>query len=406
MLVSLPSRVKQLGWISFFADVASEMAYPVLPLFLSQTLKAPALALGAVEGVAEALVSFMKGWSGWHSDRKGERVPYIRWGYGLSAAGKPLLALATVWPMVFIGRILDRFGKGIRTTARDALIAESVDKDSYGRAFGFHRAMDTAGAFVGVVAALALLYFLPGEYRLIFVLALIPGAISVWLTFRVKDAAIRQNRNTATPSELNPQTTIHKPHFSPAYWRAVILFLIFALANSSDTFLLLRAKEEGLSDFLVVLAYAAYNVTYALSSYPFGKLSDRLGRWPILAIAWLLFAAVYAGFAYTSAALLWPLFALYGLYIGMTQGVGKALVADCSPKESLGTAMGLFAMLSGLATLLASLLTGFVWDRVSPQAAFLTSAAIAGFAVLLIPLTAPLARASKEYTVKIPGIGD
>lgn len=386
------------------------MAYPVLPLFLSQTLKAPALALGAVEGVSEALVSFMKGWSGWHSDRKGERVPYIRWGYGLSALGKPLLALATVWPMVFIGRILDRFGKGIRTTARDALIAESVDKDSYGRAFGFHRAMDTTGAFVGVVVTLALLYFLPGEYRLIFVLALIPGAISVWLTFKVKDRTDRtdrtdqsdladptatpQDRNTATPPTLNPQSTTHNPRFSPAYWRAVILFLIFALANSSDTFLLLRAKEAGLSDFLVVLAYAAYNVTYALSSYPFGKLSDRLGRWPILAIAWLLFAGVYAGFAYTSAALLWPLFALYGLYIGMTQGVGKALVADCSPKESLGTAMGLFAMLSGLATLLASLLTGFVWDRVSPQAAFLTSAAIAGFAVLLIPLTAPLARRS------------
>lgn len=392
----LPDRVKQLGWISFFADVASEMAYPVLPLFLSQTLKAPALALGAVEGVAEALVSFMKGWSGWHSDRKGERVPYIRWGYGLSALGKPLLALAYSWPFVFVGRMLDRFGKGIRTTARDALIAESVDKDSYGRAFGFHRAMDTGGAFVGVLVALALLYFLPGEYRLIFVLALIPGVISVWLTFKVKDrfrtSDMSDQSDSSDSSNHNPQSTSRKPHFSPAYWRAVVIFLTFALANSSDAFLLLRAKSEGLSDFLVVLAYAAYNVTYALSSYPFGKLSDRLGRWPILAIAWLLFAAVYAGFAFSNPALHWPLFALYGLYIGMTQGVGKALVADCSPKESLGTAMGLFAMLSGLATLLASLLTGFVWDRVSPQAAFLTSAAIAVFAVLLIPLTAPLAR--------------
>ena len=383
---SLPSRVKQLGWISFFADVASEMAYPVLPLFLSQTLKAPALALGAVEGVAEALVSFMKGWSGWHSDKRGARTPYIRWGYACSALGKPLLALATSWPFVFVGRLLDRFGKGIRTTARDALIAESVEKESYGRAFGFHRAMDTAGAFVGVVAALALLYFLPGEFCLIFVLALIPGAISVWLTFRVKEA------KKTNQAEINPQATSHKPHFSPAYWRAVVIFLIFALANSSDTFLLLKAKEDGLSDFLVVLAYAAYNVTYALTSYPVGKWSDRIGRWPVLAIAWLLFAAVYAGFAYSNAALLWPLFALYGVYIGMTQGVGKALVADHAPKEYMGTAIGLFAMLSGLATLLASLLTGFVWDRVSAQAAFLTSAAIAGFAVLLIPLTAPLAR--------------
>lgn len=361
------------------------MAYPVLPLFLSQTLKAPAIALGAVEGVAEALVSFMKGWSGWHSDKRGARTPYIRWGYGCSALGKPLLALATSWPFVFVGRLLDRFGKGIRTTARDALIAESVEKDSYGRAFGFHRAMDTAGAFVGVVVALAFLYFLPGEYRLVFILALIPGAISVWLTFRVKETE-------KTKEGFNPQATNHKPHFSPAYWRAVVIFLIFALANSSDTFLLLKAKQDGLSDFLVVLAYAAYNVTYALTSYPVGKWSDRIGRWPILAIAWVLFAAVYAGFAYSNAALLWPLFALYGIYIGMTQGVGKALVADCSPKESMGTAMGLFAMLSGLATLLASLLTGFIWDRVSAQAAFLTCAALAAFAVLLIPLTAPLAK--------------
>jgi MFS family permease len=167
---------------------------------------------------------------------------------------------------------------------------------------------------------------------------------------------------------------------------------MFALANSSDTFLLLKAKETGLSDFLVVLAYAAYNLTYALISYPAGKWSDQIGRWPILAIAWLLFAAVYAGFAYSTAVMLWPLFALYGVYIGMTQGVGKALVADCSPKESMGTAMGLFAMLSGLATLLASLLTGFIWDRVSAQAAFVTCAALAAFAVLLIPLTAPLAK--------------
>jgi MFS family permease len=386
----LPGRVRQLGWISFFADVASEMAYPVLPLFLSQTLKAPAIALGAVEGVSEAIVSFMKGWSGWHSDRRGRRVPYIRWGYGLSAAGKPLLALAASWPLVFVGRVLDRFGKGIRTTARDALLAESVERDSYGRAFGFHRAMDTAGAFVGVVAALALMYFLPGQYRLIFLLALVPGAISVWLTLALREQV--PDSGVYVENDAGPSSTEADSRLSPAYWRAVLVFLVFALANSSDTFLLLRAKELGFSDLLVVLAYASYNVTYALSSYPAGRLSDRFGRWPILGIGWALFAAVYLGFALGSAAMLWLLFGLYGLYVGLTQGVGKALVADLAPRSSLGTAMGLFAMLSGLATLVASLLTGVIWDRVSPSAALTTCAGLAGLAIVLIPMTIPLGR--------------
>lgn len=382
----VPPRVRQLGWISFFADVASEMAYPVLPLFIAQTLKAPAMALGLVEGAAEALVSFMKGWSGWHSDRRGERVPYVRWGYGLSALGKPLLALAYVWPVLFVGRLLDRFGKGIRTTARDALIAESVDKGSYGRAFGFHRAMDTAGAFVGVLVALLMLAAMPGQYRLIFILAVIPGAISLYLTFKIREPKQPKDASPPEPSDAP------RAKFSPAYWRAVGVCLFFALANSSDTFLLLKARSEGLSDVMVVLAYAMYNVTYALVSYPMGHLSDRIGRWPVLASAWLLYALVYAGFALLGGGWLWPLFGLYGIYYGMTQGASKALVADYAPKASMGTAMGLFAMLSGIATLVASFLTGLIWDLVSPQAAFLTATGLALVAALLIPLTAPLAR--------------
>lgn len=393
--VQLPPRVRQLGWISFFADVASEMAYPVLPLFIAQTLKAPAIALGAVEGTAEALVSFMKGWSGWHSDRKGARVPYVRWGYGLSAAGKPLLAAAFVWPMLFLGRLLDRFGKGLRTSARDALLAESVEKKDYGKAFGYHRAMDTAGAFFGVAIALAFLYFLPGQYRLIFILAVVPGAISLWLTFGLRER--QKEADAAEPaapdsSAVSEPVERKRPEFSSAYWRVVAIHLVFALANSSDTFLLLRAKTLGMSDFLVVLAYAAYNVTFALSSLPAGKLSDRIGRWPVIGGGWALYAVTYVGFALAGPQGLWPLFALYGLYTGATKAVGTALVADCAPRRALGTAMGLFAMLSGFATLLASLITGMVWDRVSPEAAFATCAVLAGIAVLLIPATARWAK--------------
>lgn len=377
----IPPKVRQLGWISLFADVSSEMAYPVLLLFLAQTLKAPALALGFVEGIAEALVSFMRGWSGWHSDRKGRRLPYIQTGYFCSALGKPLLALAFAWPVVLIGRILDRFGKGLRGPARNALLAESVDPSIYGKAFGYHAAMDTAGALAGAFLALLLLAVLPGEYRLIFVLAFIPGLLAWFLTLRLKESP-KPSPSANAEAEVRP-----KVRFSSSYWRAVFLCLLFGLANSSNGFLLLRARELGLSDLSVTLAYIVFNITFVLTSYPAGKLSDRIGRWPLIAGAWTVYALTYAGFALSNAVWIWPLFAFYGAFDGITRGVGTALVADYAPKEAMGSAMGLFAMLSGFATLGASLLTGILWDRFSAPAAFLTSAGIAAFAVVLIPMT-------------------
>lgn len=379
MPTGLPKRVYQLGWISLFADVSSEMAYPVLPLFLSQTLRAPALALGLVEGIAEALVSFMRGWAGRHSDRQGRRLPYVQIGYFCSALGKPILALAFAWPIVLAGRLLDRFGKGIRGPARNALLAESVEPAIYGKAFGFHGAMDTAGALLGALLALVLLAILPGQYRLIFVLAFIPGMIAWALTLRLSEGK--------APAPKPAEAKV-KVQFSPAYWRAVTLCLVFGLANSSNTFLLLRAKQLGLSDFLVMLAYAIYNVSYVLISYPAGKLSDRIGRWPLMSAGWLVYAATYVGFAFTNALWIWPLFILYGCFDGIFRGVGTALVADCAPKAAMGTAMGTFAMLSGFATLGASFLTGVIWDRISAPTAFLADAGLAVFAVVLIPLTA------------------
>lgn len=364
------------------------MAYPLIPLFLKNTLKASVGALGIIEGTAEAIVSFMKGWSGWHSDRIGKRVPYVRWGYGLSALGKPLIGLATVWPFVLFARTLDRLGKGLRTTARDALVVDAVPKNMLGRAFGLHRALDTAGALVGVLLAAWLIFLIPGHYRTIFLLAGIPGFVSLGFTFLVRERKKGDAPDESQPRELEPLKASAREVLKsmPAgYWFALGLTLLFALANSSDTFLLLRSSQLGLKDEQVVLVYALYNVAYMALSYPAGAWSDVIGRWGIMAIGWLLYAGVYAGFALLGGSWLWALFACYGLYMGLTKGVGAALVADFAPKQARGTAMGLFNMLLGGATLLASLIAGILWDRVGPTAPFWFGSILALMAVAAIP---------------------
>ncbi|MDX9973521.1 MAG: MFS transporter [FCB group bacterium] len=388
----LPKVVLTLGWISLLTDIASEMVYPVIPLFLSAArsaggLGAPVAALGLIEGVAEAVVSVMKGLSGWHSDRLRRRVPYIQWGYGLGNAAKGLLAFAWGWPMVFAARTVDRVGKGLRTTARDALIADAIDAGQAGRAYGFHRAMDTTGAFIGVLLAAALLFLLPGQYRLIFGLALVPGVLAILLTMRLREASPGVKTEAAAP------TVRAARRFSPTFWKALFALTLFALANSSDTFLLLRARSLGMSDGAVVLTYALYNLSYALLSYPAGILSDRLGRWRVMALGWLVYAAVYAGFALIERKeFLWPLFLIYGVYMGLTQGVGRALVADFAPADARGTALGLFNFAGGMAALLSSLLAGLLWDWYGPATTFAFGSVTALAAVLLLPF---LIRAQK-----------
>lgn len=380
--LGLPRTVWRLGWISFFADICSEMAYPVLPLFLTGALRTPVAAIGLIEGIAEAIVSIMKGWSGFRSDKIGARKPFIVWGYSLSGVSKPLIAAAGTWPLVLFARALDRFGKGIRTTARDAMIADAVDAGSKGKAFGFHRAMDTAGAFVGVLLALGLLWLLPGEYRLIFLLAGIPGVLSVFIAISVRETPRAEPQSVATT-----RTPLDVRTLSPAYWRALGLTCLFAVANSSDTFPLLRAKDLGYTETQVILAYLGYNVVVALLSTWAGTMSDRLGRWRLIAAGWTLYAAAYVGFALAGAAWIPLLFGVYGLYYALAQGVGKALVADHSPASHRGSAMGLFYMVSGFATLAGNALTGALWTFVSPERALLTSGLIALIAAILIPLT-------------------
>lgn len=388
----LPAQVWQLGWISFFNDVCTEMAYPILALFMTAIGQGPA-ALGLVEGVAEAIVSFMKGASGVHTDITGRRVPYIQGGYFLTSASKPIIALAGSWPLVLVARSLDRFGKGIRTTARDTLIVDTMGKERLGAAFGLHRAMDTAGAFLGVIATLGLLYWFRNAdrlqaYRTIFMVSVIPGALCVLLTLKLKDRI--SDKHEMEAAEPKPKISLRE--MPAGYWKALVITSVFALANSSDTFLVLRTSEAfksygaGNAAIDAIWAYALYNLVYTLISYPAGELSDRIGRWWVLGIGWLLYAGVYAGFALTSGGAIWLLFILYGLYIGMTDGVSKALVGDLSPKKGKGTAMGLYYMVTGFATLAASGIMGLLWNLYGYHVAFSFGAGTALLSVVLVIL--------------------
>jgi len=408
----LPRAVWLLSWVSFFADVSGEMVYPLLPLFLVGVLGSTKTELGLIEGAAVLIVALMSAVAGFRSDRKGRRVPWIRWGYGLPVLGKAAIAIASAWPVVLGGRLLDRFGKGLRGAPRDALIADAVTADQRGRAFGLHRAFDTAGAFVGVMLSAFLLWWLTGRpretaaavvagaaaqtpawvYRVIFGVGAALGLAALALTFRV-----RETPPTSTPSASPaPGDTAAAPGPAHAgwldlprtYWSTLAVLVLFSLANSSDAFLLLRASDLGYSPWAVVLVYALYNVTYSAFSYPAGVLSDRWGRWRVIGVGWALYAAVYAGFALlpaTHAWGLWPLMAAYGLYMALTDGVGKALIADHAPRERRGAAMGVFYALTGGTTLLASLLAGIVWDRSGPKAALLLGVGFSVLALFTLP---------------------
>ena len=387
---ALPEEVRRLGWVSFFMDVASEMVYPVVPLFLTSVLGAPVAVLGAIEGLAEVIVSVMKGVSGWHCDKLGRRVPYIRWGYGLGALAKPLMALAFSWPMILAARAVDRVGKGLRTTARDALIADAVDASQGGQAFGFHRMMDTAGAMVGVLLAMMLLAALPGHYRTIFLVAALPGLAAVWLTFRLREAA---KAPACAPSPARNLLT-GKPWsgLPKAFWLTLTPLLIFAFANSSDTFLILRAKDLGLSDTQSIMAYLLFNLVYALSAYPLGILSDRVGRWRMVLGGWMLYGFVYLGVARAGMADVWWLFALYGLFMGLTEGVGRALIRDQIPEDRKGTAMGIFHMGVGFMALAGSVSAGLCWDLIGSKAPFVLGGSVAFLAVIVALLVRPKIR--------------
>ncbi len=376
----LPRNVFVLGIVSFFADIASEMVYPLIPIFLTSVLGAPVAALGVIEGVAEGTASALKMASGWVSDRMHRRKPLVVLGYASSALGKLGLAVSVVWPMVLGARVVDRFGKGVRTSPRDALIADSTPKEAYGRAFGYHRALDTMGAVAGPLAGLALVWALgedEGDLRLIFGLSVIPGLLSVAALMAVRDrpdhAAGKGEGGTIRDAPL-------------AFWLVLGALLLFAIGNSSDAFLILRSKDLGLGLTMVILSYVLFNAVYGVLAGPLGSVSDRVGRRPALVAGLLIFAGVYFGMAAAGTeALVWPLFALYGVYMALTEGVSKAFVADVAPERSRGSLMGVYNASVGLATVFASIVAGVLWQEVAPGAPFLMggAAALAAAALLL-----------------------
>ena len=372
----LTPNVIRLGLISFFADVSSEMLYPLVPIFLTVALGAPVAAVGFIEGVAESIASLLKAVSGRMSDLSGRRRPYIVAGYTTSAFAKPLLALAGGWPLVLLARAADRFGKGLRSSPRDALLADSASVQCRGKAFGWHRGMDTLGAVVGPLLALVLLSLTRDNLRLIFLLAFIPGIIGAGLTL-----AVRERRHQVRVESAD----IRYSALPSAFRSYLIAWGVFAIANSSDVFLILKAKQIGYATTLVVVLYVLYNIVYALASPMLGGLSDRLGRKKVLVGGLVVFTLVYVGFASASHPWqLWVLFAVYGLYMAATEGVGKALAVDLVPSGIRASAVGLLGTVTGIAALVASSVAGLLWSTVGPWAAFGYGAVGASVGAILV----------------------
>jgi MFS family permease len=384
--VKLPRPVWLLGWVSFVTDTATEMIYPLLPLFLTRVLGAGAMSLGVIEGAAEAANSVLKIAAGRLSDRTGSPKPIVIAGYALSGAVRPLIALVSSWPQVLALRFTDRLGKGIRGAPRDAMLAHFAPPEIRGRVFGFHRAMDNAGAVVGPLLASLFLFFYPDHYRPLFALTIIPGIIVVVILLRVPNTNLNQLRTRAATPEPNAPPKPPEP-LEPTFYRALAVIFLFSLGNASDAFLLLRLNDVGLAAFWIPLVWSGLNVVKVAASIAGGNLSDRHGRRTLIGMGWLIYAAVYAGFGVvdTPAALI-AIFLTYGLYFGLTEGVEKAWIADLAPATARGTAFGVYYAALGIGGLVASLLFGFLWTRVSPHAAFLTGAALAVAATALLYL--------------------
>ena len=394
-ILGLPQTVFILGVVSLLTDASSEMIYPLLPLFLATTLGAGPAFIGLIEGVAESTASLLKLFSGWWSDRLGRRKAIVVGGYTLSACARPLVALAgTGWHVLAV-RFTDRVGKGLRTAPRDALIAAAAPPESWGKAFGFHRAMDHAGAVIGPLIAFALLSTVVHDLRTVFALAAIPGLLAVWLLIaRVADAP-------PAPREATGPPRLSLAPFSPRFRAVLAVIALFTLGNSSDAFLLLKAHDVGVGAASIPLLWIVLHLSKALSSTPAGMLSDRVGRPRLILAGWLVYAGVYAGFAVADHAWqIWALFVVYGLFFGLTEGVEKAYIADLAPPDLRGTAYGLYHAAVGLTALPASLLMGLVWEHVSPAAAFTVGAALAlASAVLfLLVLGSPASRKEMPLT--------
>jgi len=403
----LPRNVLAISLVSLLNDASSEIIYPFLPLFLALTLGASPFAIGLIEGGAESVSSLLKLFSGYFSDRRGRRKGLVVFGYGLASVMRPLLAFASSWPQVLFIRLADRVGKGVRSAPRDAMIADAAAPGERGIAFGFHRAMDHAGAVVGPLLGFAILSVVAAgspaptasHYSTLFLLASIPAAAAVLvaaLLVREREpaaAGARGDRGAADGAAPGAAAPAAPPRlslrgFDSNFKRFLLVLALFTLSNSSDALLLLRAQEAGVGAAAIPLLWAALHVMKVVSSLVGGDLSDRFGRKALIVSGWLVYAAVYAGFAVvSSAAGVWALFLIYGLYFGLVEGSEKALVADLVRPGQRGTAYGLYNLAFGITVLPASLLLGALWDWRGARTAFLVSAAVGASAALLLALT-------------------
>ncbi len=381
----LSRNVVVLGFVSLLNDAASEMIYPLLPVFLTSVLGAGPAALGIIEGIAESTASFLKLYSGYLSDRLRRRKTWVVVGYTLSNIIRPLIALAGSWLQVLALRFTDRVGKGLRTSPRDALIADATPPDMRGAAYGFHRAMDHAGAIVGPLVATGLLLLLHDSIPAIFLLSVIPGTLAVILLL----AGLREKERELPGAAPRFEFGTAWDEMPGSFRKYLLIILLFTLGNSTDAFLLVRAQALGVPVALLPTIWVVLHIVKMAFSVPGGVLSDRVGRKSVIVAGWLIYAAVYAGFAAANASWhAWALFALYGIYFGLTEGVEKALVADFAPAHLRGSAFGLYHLTVGIGALPASLLFGFIWQSYGTGAAFGTGAGLAllaGFLLAFLP---------------------
>ncbi|MGZ3275999.1 MAG: MFS transporter [Caulobacteraceae bacterium] len=362
-LVGLTRNTVLLAISSLFSDIATEMLYPILPVFLTQTLGASGSVVGLIEGVATATQNIVQGLSGAVSDRLKRRKPVALVGYVVAALAKPLIGLAPVWPMVLGARFLDRLGTGVRSAPRDALIAASADEAHRGKAFGLEGVGDNAGAFFGPLIAVLILSVWPGAYRPIFLLAVIPGMLAMLMVSLVSEKKDGQHAEATLDAPL--------PRFPAAYHRYLLVSALFGLGNSSNAFLILQTRDIGASLQTTILIYAGFNLVAAIVSYPIGALSDRLGRRTMLALAYAVFAVSYLGFAVSrSPMVIAGLFLLYGVFQGAFRAAGKALAVDLAPRTLRASGIGWYGTAVGLSGLIASLVAGLLWDKVGHAAVF------------------------------------
>ena len=376
-----------LSLISLFTDTASEMLYPIMPIYL-KSIGFSIVTIGILEGFAEAIAGLSKGYFGKLSDNLGKRVPFVRVGYALSSISKPMMAVFTYPLWIFFARTIDRIGKGIRTGARDAILSDEATPETKGKVFGFHRSMDTLGAAIGPTFALIYLIYHPQDYKTLFYLAFIPGLLSITASLYLKE------RSRSTPASQSPVSLFSVTDYwqkSPlAYRKLSIGLLAFTLFNSSDVFLLLQAKQSGLNDPMILSLYIFYNLVYALLAFPVGIIADRVGLKKIFMIGLALFAVVYLGMSFnTDLVTFFGLFTLYGIYAAATESISKAWISNIVDRHDTATAIGTFTGLQSIFTMMASSLAGLIWYEFGSTVMFQITAIVTVIVIVYFSMAVP-----------------